>query len=85
MASAIAKNKYVAVVIPFIVYLCHENLVGYMVFLPIIFRLRLKGIFFPYHPNEWLSGIPKSLGIFMLWISVSSVLFDVVMRKRMKG
>ena len=85
VASTVAKNKYVAVVIPFVVFICHENFGGYLFFLPGIFHRRLEAIFFPFYHLEWLSGIPKSLSIVLLWILVSTVLYYIFMRRRLRG
>ena len=85
VASSVSRNKYVATVIPFLVFLCNENIGRYLFFAPSILRMGFKAIFFPYYHLAWLSGIPESLGIVLIWISISSILFTIVMRKRMKG
>ncbi|MBO5485951.1 MAG: hypothetical protein J5988_03320 [Eubacterium sp.] len=83
--SAVARNKYVAAVVPFLIFLLAENVFFYFMYLPLILRAGFEAIFFPCLAYEWLSGIPISLGIVLLWTLASAVLFWTVIHRKIKG
>jgi len=83
--SAVAKNKYVAVVTPFIVFLIMQNVSGYFRFLPLILRIGFLPIFYPFYLEKWMSGIHISLGIALAWVLVCTVLFWLIIRKKVSG
>lgn len=83
--SAVAKNKYVAAVIPFIIFLLVENLLFSMMYIPKVIRVGFEAIFYPYMLTDWLSGIPTSVCDALIWILASAVLFWFVVQRRVKG
>lgn len=84
-ASAVAKNKYAATVVPFLIFLLVENVLFYFMFIPLVLRAGFEAVFYPYFRLEWMSGIPMSLSTALIWILASTVLFWMVIRGRIKG
>lgn len=83
--SAVAKNKYVATVIPFLIFLLVENVIFHFMFIPLVLRAGFEAIFYPHFTLEWMSGIPISLSAALIWILASTALFWIVMYRRIKG
>lgn len=83
--SAVARNKYVATVVPFLIFLLVENVIFYFMFIPLILRAGFEAIYYPYFRLEWLSGIPMSLCTALIWITASAVLFWIVIQRKIKG
>lgn len=84
-ASAVARNKYVAAVVPFLIFLLVENVLFYFMFVPLVLRAGFEAVFYPYFRLEWLSGIPLSLSTALIWILASTFLFWLVIRRRIQG
>lgn len=83
--SAVARNKYVATILPFIIFLLVENLIFRFGFLPLVIRASFELIFYPGLLLNWLCGIPISLSCALLWMMGSTVVFWVAIRRKIKG
>ena len=83
--SAVAKNKYVATVVPFLIFLLVENVIFHFMFIPLVLRAGFEAIFYPYFTLEWMSGIPISLSSVLIWTLAGTVLFWIVIWCKIKG
>lgn len=83
--SAVAQNKYVATVVPFLIFLLVENVIFHFMFVPLVLRAGFEAIFYPYFILEWMSGLPISLSTALIWILAGTVLFWFVIRQKIKG
>lgn len=83
--SAVAKNKYVATVVPFLIFLLAENVLFHFMFVPLMIRAGFEAIFYPYFTLEWMSGIPISLSDALFWILAGTAVFWFSIRRMIKG
>ena len=83
--SVLARNKYVATIVPFIVFLLAENLMFRFGFLPLVLRASFENIFYPAFRRYWMCGIPISLTCALIWIIGSLILFWYVICRKIKG
>lgn len=83
--SAVARNKYVATVVPFLIFLLVENVIFHFMYIPLILRAGFEAIFYPSFTLEWMSGIPLSLSTVLIWTLASTVLFQIVIGRKIKG
>lgn len=83
--SAVAGNKYVAAVLPFLIFLLVENVFYHFMFIPLALRAGFEAIFYPYFRLEWFSGIWLSLCTALIWIALSMIVFWTAVYRRVKG
>lgn len=83
--SAVAKNKYIATVIPFLIFLIVENCFYKIMNMPDLFAAGFESIYYPSHDYEWMGGIPLSICIFLFWTAISTIIFYFMVLRKIRG